>query len=153
MNRFIIFLIATSFTVNTFAYDHTQAKELEKFYSHMTQEAFAKSKLMIKANKVMQMIREKKDFILLDIRTEGEMSVVGLQTPNAIEVPLNQLFKAKNLDKLPTDKPIVIVCHSGSRALLASIELKKIGFKNIHLLKGGLASLSVANNVKNAPLK
>ena len=153
MNRFITFLIATSFGVSAFAYDPTQAKELEKFYAHMTQEAFAKSKLNIEADEVMQMVRENKDFVLLDIRTEGEMSVVALQTPNAIEVPLNKLFETKNLDKLPTNKPIVVVCHSGSRALLASIELKKIGFKNIRLLKGGLAALSVADNVKNAPLK
>jgi len=101
----------------------------------------------------MKMLREKKDFILLDVRTKGETAVLSLVTSNSVKIPLENLFEETNLKKLPTNKPIVVVCHSGARALLASMGLKQIGFKNIHLLKGGIAALAVANSVKNTPVK
>ena len=66
-------------------------------------------------------------------------------------IPIKDLFKKVNLDKLPTAKPIVVVCHSGSRATLAAVGLIRIGFKNIHVLKGGLVALAIDNTPKNAP--
>ncbi|HHB93963.1 MAG TPA: rhodanese-like domain-containing protein, partial [Campylobacterales bacterium] len=63
-----------------------------------------------------------------------------------------KLFQKENLDKLSTDKPIVVVCHSGTRATLAGIGLKRVGFKQVHILKGGLIALAKANNPKNAPI-
>jgi rhodanese-related sulfurtransferase len=47
----------------------------------------------------------------------------------------------------------MIVCHSGTRATLAAIGLKQLGFKKAHVVKGGLIALAAANNPKNAPLK
>ncbi len=145
-------------TVNAIAYDNTQydntkAKELNNFYSHMTQKACADSKLFIKAEDVMKMLREKKDFLLLDVRTNGEVGIVSLSGKNALHMPIANLFKNENLNKLPTDKPIIVVCHSGTRATLAAIGLKRIGFKQTHVLKGGIIALAAADNPKNAPLK
>jgi len=138
-------------SANSMAYDVTKAEELSKFYSHMTQKTCADSKLFVKAVETMKMIREDK-VTLLDVRTDGEVGVIALSGKNAIHIPIANLFKKKNLDLLPTDKPIVIVCHSGTRATLAAIGLKRVGFKKIHVLKGGLISLAAANNPKNAPL-
>ena len=135
------------------AYDNTKAANLEHFYAHMTQKACADSKLFIKANDVMKMLRKKKAFTILDVRTDGEAKVISLSGENALHIPINVLFKKENLNTLPTDKPIVIVCHSGTRATLAAIGLKRIGFKKVHVLKGGLVALAKANNPKNAPLK
>ncbi|MDQ7042113.1 MAG: rhodanese-like domain-containing protein [Sulfurimonas sp.] len=153
MNKLITFISIISLSVSAMAFDSVQAGKLNKFYSHLTQQNLANSKLTVDGESVMKMLREKKDFILLDVRTEGETTVISLVTDNSVKIPLENLFEAKNLKKLPTDKPIVVVCHSGARALLASMGLKQIGFKNIHLLKGGIAALAVANSVKNAPLK
>ncbi|WP_304543395.1 rhodanese-like domain-containing protein [Sulfurimonas microaerophilic] len=153
MNRLITLLAVASLSVSAMAFDNTQAKQLDRFYSNMTQEALAKSKLTVSADAVMKMLREKKDFILLDVRTEAETSVVSLVTNNTVKIPLENLFNEKNLNKLPTDKPIVIVCHSGARELLAASGLQQIGFKNIQIVKGGIAALAVANSVKNAPVK
>ncbi len=140
-------------TLSANAYDATKAQEFNAFYSHMTQKVCADSKLFVKANDVMKMLREKKPFTMLDVRTPGEAAVVSLSGENAVNVPLNVLFEKENLDKLPTDKPIVIVCHSGTRATLAAIGLKRLGFKKVHVIKGGLVALAKANNPKNAPLK
>lgn len=153
MNRLITFLTVTSLSVSAMAYDHTQAKKFDKFYSHMTQKNLAASKLTVSPEKVMKMLRQNKEFVLLDVRTPGEMNVVSTVTSNTLQIPLENLFQEKNLNKLPTDKPIIIICHSGARELLAAMNLKQLGFKNIQIVKGGIAALAVANSVKNAPMK
>ena len=135
------------------AYDTTKAQELNGFYSHMTQKVCANSKLFVKATDVMKMLREKKQFTMLDVRTDGEAAVISLSGENALHIPINVLFKKENLDKLPSNKPIIVVCHSGTRATLAAIGLKRLGFKQAHVVKGGLIALAKANNPKNAPIK
>ncbi len=140
-------------SLSAHAYDATKAQEFNAFYSHMTQKACADSKLFIEADDVMKMLREKKPFTMLDVRTDGEASVISLSGENALHIPINVLFKKENLDTLPTDKPIMIVCHSGTRATLAAIGLKRLGFKKVHVVKGGLITLANANNPKNAPIK
>ena len=140
-------------SVSAHAYDDTKAKELNTFYSHMTQKACADSKLFIEADEVMKLLTGKKEMTLLDVRTDGEASVIALSGDNALHMPISELFKKENLNKLPTDKPIMVVCHSGTRATLAAIGLKRIGFEKVHVVKGGLIALADANNPKNAPLK
>ena len=140
-------------TASANAYDAAKAEELSKFYVHMTQKACADSKLFVKAVDVMKLLKEKKPVTLLDVRTDGEASVISLSGDNALHIPLSELFKKENLDKLPKDKPLMIVCHSGTRSTLAAIGLKRIGFKEIHVVKGGLVALAKADNPKNAPLK
>jgi len=135
------------------AYDVEKSEELNKFYSHMTQKACADSKLFMKADDALKMLREKKAFIFLDVRTDGENAVLSLSGENALHIPINVLFQKENLDKLPTDKPVVVVCHSGTRATLAAIGLKRLGFKKVHVLKGGMVALAKATNVKKSPIK
>jgi len=151
-------MIFSSITVallasNLMAYDVKKAEEFNKFYSHMTQKACADSKLFIKADDALKMLKEKKEFTFLDVRTDGENAILSMSGENALHIPINILFKKENLDKLPSDKPIVVVCHSGTRATLAAMGLKRLGFKKIHVLKGGMIALAKANNPKNAPIK
>jgi rhodanese-related sulfurtransferase len=140
-------------SMNLMAYDANKAEEFSKFYAHMTQKACADSKLFMPADKVMKMLRDKKDFVMLDVRTDGENSVLALSGENALHIPINVLFEKENLDKLPADKTLVVVCHSGTRATLAAVGLKRLGFKKVHVLKGGMVALAKANNPKNAPMK
>jgi len=135
------------------AYDAQKAEELNKFYSHMTQKACADSKLFIKADDTLKMLREKKSFSFLDVRTNGENNILSLSGENALHIPINVLFQKESLNKLPNDKPIIVVCHSGTRATLAAIGLKRLGFKKVHVLKGGMVALAKATNVKNSPIK
>jgi len=154
MKKLIFSSLAISLlTINAMAYNTEKAEELSKFYSHMTQKACSSSKLFIKADEVMKMLREKKEFLMLDVRTDGENAVLSLSGKNSLHIPINVLFQKENLNKLPTKKPIVIICHSGTRATLSAIGLKRLGFKKIHVLKGGMVALAKANNTKNAPIK
>ncbi|MEA1982383.1 MAG: rhodanese-like domain-containing protein [Campylobacterota bacterium] len=146
-------LLLASLTVSAFAYDANKAKMHDAFYSNFTQKACAKSKLFIDAQETMDMLNKKEKFTFLDIRTKGEHAVVSVGLENSLFIPLEDLFKKENLDKLPTDQTIVVACHSGTRGILSVVGLKQIGFKNVRVLKGGVAALALANTVKNAPLK
>ena len=42
---------------------------------------------------------------------------------------------------LPTDKPIVVMCHSGTRATAAATALRQIGFDETYVVKGGFTRL------------
>jgi len=137
-------------TSNAMAYDDTQAKELEKFYAGMTQKACADSTLFIESEDAMKMIRDN-NITLLDVRTHAEVGIIAISEKNSIHIPIKDLFKKVNLDKLPTTKPIVVVCHSGTRGTLAAMGLKRLGFEKIHVLKGGLVALAIDNTPKNAP--
>ncbi len=61
---------------------------------------------------------------LLDTRTEGEFSrghVTGF-----INIPVDQL--RENLNKLPKDKPVYVMCQSGLRSYIACCILKGEGY-------------------------
>ena len=146
-------VLVAALAVNSMAYDAAKAEQFNTFYSHMTQKACADSKLFIKGEDVMKMLREKKEFTLLDVRSKGEASIVAVSSKNGVHIPIKNLFEKANLDTLPTDKPIVVVCHSGTRATLAAIGLKQLGFKKVHVLKGGLVALADADTPKNAPMQ
>lgn len=153
MKRVSLFLASLSIASSLWAYDATKAAQFDGFYSHMTQKACANSTLFVEADDVMKLLREDKPVTLLDVRTDAEASVVALSTPAAIHIPIERLFEKASLDRLPADRPIMIVCHSGTRAVMAAISLKMIGIKNVQVVKGGMIGMAEADNTKNAPLK
>lgn len=140
-------------TTSVFAYDEAQAINLNKFYSHLTQKVCANSKLFIEAKDTLAMINKGENPLYLDVRTSGEHSIIEISKEHSLHIPIAELFTKDNLDKLPKDRKIVVVCHSGNRALMAALGLKQIGFKNVHVMKNGLVGLAQANDPKNAPMK
>jgi len=140
------------YSLPLFSYDTQTAQVLDKTFSGMTQERLAKGASKISSDRVMEMIRKGEPFTMLDIRTPGEKSVIAIATQNTLAIPLNVLFKKENLDKLPVDNPLIVVCHSASRAQQAAAGLRSIGFSNIKVLKGGLKALVNSDSTKNAPL-
>jgi rhodanese-related sulfurtransferase len=146
-------LLLATLAINAFAYDTNKAKDFDTFYSNFTQKACAQSKLYIDGEETMKMIRDKQKFTFLDVRTQGELSVVGINTPNTLEIPVEHLFEEANLNKLPKDELIIVVCYSGTRAVMVVASLKMIGFKNVRVMKGGIVGLAQGNSAKNAPIK
>ncbi len=49
--------------------------------------------------------------------------------PNAVNIPLQSL--TENIDKIPTEKPVVIYCSSGYRSAIAMTSLRVLGYNNI----------------------
>jgi rhodanese-related sulfurtransferase len=65
--------------------------------------------------------------LIVDVRETNEYAEGHI--PGAINIPLRTL--AKNLDKIPTDKPVVLSCASGLRASLATTALQLLGYTNV----------------------
>ncbi len=63
---------------------------------------------------------------------------------------MDQVFKVKNLAKLPTKGKIVIVCKAGHRSMAVSTALRHIGFDNVYSLKLGLQDLAKYLSPKTA---
>ncbi len=87
-----------------------------------------------------QMIEEKKDFQLIDVREPFEYSLVNL---GAELIPMAVLSQSHN--KISRDKPVVVYCKTGARSAKAIRELQKSGFSNLLNLKGGI--IAYANEV------
>lgn len=143
--KFTLFLLTLcflfSFVSNGLTFDDELAKKFYGLFSQMTPEVVAQKPCQVTADKVLDMIKAKEPFVFLDIRTPQETQIVGLAYPDTIRIPMNELFMEENLKKLPADKKIIVVCHSGTRAAPVAMALKMLGF-DAYLLKGGLPELA-----------
>jgi len=129
--------------VNTaFAYDTELAKRFDGMFSQMTPEVIKQRPCEIDSKKLFEMIKNKEPFVFLDIRTQEEMSITGITWKDTLRIPMHELFKEENLKKLPKDKKIIVVCHTGTRAAAAALALRAVGFMNAYIYKGGIAALA-----------
>ncbi|MFD0772142.1 rhodanese-like domain-containing protein [Bacillus sp. CGMCC 1.60114] len=75
---------------------------------------------------------------LIDVRTPGEFR--GSHIQGFRNIPLNELVqKANSLDK---NKEVIVICQSGMRSKQATKLLKKLGFKHIVNVSGGMNAWS-----------
>jgi rhodanese-related sulfurtransferase len=56
--------------------------------------------------------------------------------PESLLIPLPEL--EQRLNEIATERPVVVLCHSGSRSALATQQLQKAGFSQVANLRGGL---------------
>jgi sulfur-carrier protein adenylyltransferase/sulfurtransferase len=82
-----------------------------------------------------QMIENKEDFQLIDVREQHEADISALN--DGVLIPLGQI--PANEDKIAKDKKVVIYCRSGIRSGQAVNYLQsKLGLDNLYNLKGGI---------------
>ncbi|MDO4469954.1 MAG: rhodanese-like domain-containing protein [Bacillota bacterium] len=81
---------------------------------------------MEEAEKIM---KEEKDYIILDARTPEEYEEGHI--PHAINIP-NETISTKTIPELPDkDQLILVYCRSGNRSKQAAGKLSKLGYSNI----------------------
>ena len=94
---------------------------------------------IISPTKRLEMVKNEKDFLLLDIRELIELLRFGKPDwKRYIHISrgkLEQLLSASGLK--PQDK-IVLLCKTSSRSALAGKTLKEYGFTNLMLFEGGM---------------
>jgi len=73
---------------------------------------------------------------LLDVRNKDEFT--EYQIPGSVNIPIDELFDEKTLEKIPKDKTVVTICPHGNRAMVASFALTRAGIDS-QTLAGGLA--------------
>ncbi len=77
---------------------------------------------------------------ILDVRSPEELQGPDGQISGSLNIPLPELEQRHQ--EIPSGKPVVVVCHSGSRSALATQQLLKQGISHIANLRGGLSRWS-----------
>ncbi len=78
-------------------------------------------------------------YALLDVREPWELAICGF--PEAIHRPLGALIGQERA--LPQDRPLVVVCHTGRRSLLATQHLRRLGWRQAVNLRGGVEAYAL----------
>lgn len=71
---------------------------------------------------------------LLDVREPWEVELVSL--PGSLFIPMQDI--AARVGELPTDRPIVCICHHGMRSMQVATFLEHSGLDNVYNLTGGI---------------
>lgn len=74
---------------------------------------------------------------LLDVRSPEETAGPDGRVPGSVLIPLPEL--EARAAEIPDDRPVVVVCHSGSRSALATQQLLRSGRTRAANLLGGLS--------------
>lgn len=88
---------------------------------------------MITPTELKQQLR-KKDVQYVDVRTPMEFRahhLLGFKN-----IPLNEL--PSRVHELSKEKEVIVICQSGMRSMKASKLLKKMGFRHVTNVKGGI---------------
>jgi len=93
--------------------------------------------------------------ILLDVRTRNEY--VKGHIDGSTLVPLDQLQASLSLIAA-AQAPVIVICHSGSRASSAATALRRSGKTDVHVLGGGVSSWAghgrkLVPGAKDVPLR
>lgn len=90
----------------------------------------------ISSAELKNIIDNKEDILLIDVRTEEEFNDGNIET--SINIPCQDLVY--NIDDMeePKDKKIVVYCRSGHRSVVACNLLSMGGFTNLYNLEKGI---------------
>ena len=88
----------------------------------------------VSVDDVSAMLKDKNKYFLLDVRTQEEYDDGFIE--NSILIPVAEL--ESRLSEIPSDKPIIVYCRSGSRSLQAAQILIKNNFNPVYNMLGGI---------------
>ena len=74
--------------------------------------------------------------ILLDVRERNEFETV--RAPGAVLVPTSTFVT--QVDRLPKDRPILVICHSGNRSAAVTGYLARTGRTDVANVAGGMTA-------------
>jgi rhodanese-related sulfurtransferase len=132
------------------AYDEGLAQTYQNLFAAFDEQQTAKALHFMTPDKVVEGLKTGEPIVLLDVRTAREQSIVGVTQPDAIHIPMNKVFTPEGLAQIPTDKKVVVTCHSGVRCTAVTMALRNIGFDNVYSMKGGLKKLIEYVSAKTA---
>ena len=132
------------------AYDEGLAESYAKLFEPVAGAKAGKALHLMKAQVFIDKVKAEVPLVTLDIRTPAETSVFTSALPGGLTIPIAKLFTPENLARIPTDKDVVVLCKSGTRATAAGTALRHVGFKNVFILKGGFKAINAYLDAKTA---
>lgn len=85
-------------------------------------------------SEVNNRIESGESLVIIDVREPFELEICRLDY--AMHIPMQQI--PTNLEQVPKDKPLVIMCHHGVRSMRVVNYLLSQGISNVHNLDGGI---------------
>jgi len=109
--------------------------------------SYSDAKALISPHQISALLKQIPQLQLVDVREPHEQIAGELEplVPEGAAVahwPLTRLCWALMDGQLQPDTPLLLVCRSGNRSLLAAKILNRLGFNEVYNLKGGVALLS-----------
>ena len=86
----------------------------------------------VRATELRKMLAERKDILLVDIRSEQAYKEGHID--GAVNIPLHQI--SQRYDEIPLDRTVVLIDDRGFRTFLAGSYLERKGFKVMRLFAG-----------------
>ena len=90
---------------------------------------------LLTQDQALALLKEKKDLVLLDVRTGDEFKTGHLEGATLMDF-LNEGF-AKQVQSLDKTKPYLVYCALGGRSKRAVVKLRELGFTHVYDLAGG----------------
>jgi rhodanese-related sulfurtransferase len=150
-------LVASSLLVvgPAWSYDKDLAASYAALFKPVAGATAAKELGLMPPEDYVAQIKAGKDLVALDIRTPAEAQFFAMPGTRSLVITMDQLFTPESLARIPADKPVVVLCKGGERAVAAGVALRHLGFKNVQVLKGGYQGLAtyLDPKVANEPVK
>lgn len=86
--------------------------------------------------KFKELIVEKPDAVILDVRTTREVAQGKLT--GSINIDINDPEFIEKVSDLDKSKPVLIYCRSGRRSGIAMMKMQNLGFKELYNLNTGI---------------
>ena len=89
----------------------------------------------------MELIKQKKDLLIIDVRSPDELREGKIE--NSTLIPFWDIMKGNYT--IPQDRPLLLICAVGGRSYAAMQILAQKGYKEIYNLQGGISAWKQAN--------
>jgi rhodanese-related sulfurtransferase len=80
------------------------------------------------------------DAVLIDVREQWEY--IEVRASEATLIPLSQFLQ--RYGEIPSDREVLLVCHTGQRSLQAAMFLRRQGYERVGNVSGGMDAWEAA---------
>jgi rhodanese-related sulfurtransferase len=78
----------------------------------------------------------KKGALLVDVRESGEIERKAFDVSEVLSVPMSRFQSC--MQDIPTDRKVIIACHTGARSAMAARILSSQGHSHVHNMQYGI---------------
>ena len=146
----VVLASALTMAETAWSYDTAMAESYAKLFAPVKGAEAGKALHLMKSEAFLDKVKAEAPIVALDVRTPAEIGVFTVTLPDSLTIPIDELFTEANLNRIPTDRTVVVLCKSGARATAAGTALRHIGFENVYVLKGGFKALITYMGPKEA---
>ncbi|SNY51437.1 Cysteine sulfinate desulfinase/cysteine desulfurase [Arsukibacterium tuosuense] len=128
---------------------NAQTAELQHashYYCGLVEVAITDASRLLDKSELANVLQQQPELQVIDVRESHEQTAGPLQQhlpvkADVLAVPLSKLCDALISRQLTPTRPLLLVCRSGNRSLLACKVLRRFGFATVYNLNGGMALL------------